>query len=490
MEKMFVGVSLMMKGKWLKGVTKMKTKIAVLTFLICIVMVTTAVKADVLLSTNGDFSGGTHVGNGGNVMPLLWDNWNSLLAGWGNSTADADYNTGGYVVAKIDATNAIGGYAVVYQSPRMSLAAFGIPEGILPFTFKFSADINDLIPGGGGPGAILKLECYDACGVCTNPNPTSCGDERQIAVSGSTWANYVETFTIPTTTKSVAFVFGVSTGWGAPYPTKPSSFAFDNLRIGFTPDETPALYPVPIIGAAWDPANKVISWTNPEGAVSADVYLQVSTTPIGSPDPRASGTRIAHNTTAQTLTVPSIVANRYYYWVVDVSMGTVVVPGLIWDFQTAEAPPTVNAGADQYLVATASPMTLTLNATATDDHGIATYAWTNTTVAADKDPFTTVTINSPTTEDTTVTLTNTEPNHTVTGYYQFTLTVTDTASQATADTVVVGVYGTCAAAAIADPNDPYDGAGDFNGDCKVDLYDFDLFADRWLDCDSLRIACP
>ena len=207
----------------------------------------------------------------------------------------------------------------------------------------------------------------------------SADEEIQITTSGSTWANYTASFVIPATTKSVKFVFGVSTGWGGPN-AKPSSFAFDNLRIGYWYGGTPALYPVPIIGAGQNPANKVISWTNPEGAVNADVYLQESTTPIANPDPRVNGTRIAQNTTAQSLTVSSIQANRYYYWVVDVNMGSYVVPGFIWDFQTNETPPTVNAGADQYLVATASPMTLTLNATAADDHGITTYAWTDITV--------------------------------------------------------------------------------------------------------------
>ena len=99
-----------------------------------------------------------------------------------------------------------------------------------------------------------------------------------------------------------------------------------------------------------------------------------------------------------------------------------------------------------------------------------------------------VTIVSPNTKNTTVTLTNSTGS--VTGYYQFTLTVTDTASQTTADSVVVGVYATCAAAAIADPNDPYDGVGDFNGDCKVDFADFAIFAGKWLACDSLRRPCP
>ena len=124
---MFVAVSLMMKGKWSKGVTEMKANIAVLTFLICMVMVTTAVKADVSVPMNGDFSGGTHVGRGGNVMPLLWDNANNIIdGGWGNPTVDTDYNTGGYVNAKIDGTNATpGGYAVVFQISTMSLAAVG-----------------------------------------------------------------------------------------------------------------------------------------------------------------------------------------------------------------------------------------------------------------------------------------------------------------------------------------------------------------------------
>ena len=489
MSKMFVGVSLMMKGKWSKGVMRMKTNIAVLTFLICFVMVTTAVKADVLLPRNGDFSGGTWIGNGGNLMPLLWNNYNNRIAvpPWG-APADADYNDGGYVVTEVNGTGTpSGGYAVVYMTSTMSLAAIGIPEQLIPFYLDFSADINDRIPGGGGPGSLLKVECYSDLAGVTLIN----SEEQIITTSGSTWATYKGYFVIVDTTKSLQFVFGVTTGWGGPN-AKVSSFAFDNIRVGYTESEfhpSPALFPVPIIGAAHNPANKVISWTNPEGAVNADVYLQESITPIAYPaNPRVNGTKIADDTTAQSLTVSSIQANRYYYWVVDVNMGSSVVQGLLWDFQTAETPPTVNAGADQYLVATASPMTLTLNATAADDHGIATYAWTDITAPGDKDPNTVVTIVSPTTEDTNITLTNSTGS--VTGYYQFTLTVTDDANQITADSVAVGVYGTCAAAAIADPNDNYDGVGDFNGDCKVDLYDFDSFADKWLNCDSLRIPCP
>jgi hypothetical protein len=469
----------------------MKTNIAMLTFLICIVMVTTAVKAADVNLPNGDFSGGTYVGRGGNVMPVLWDNANNRIDGSWGAPADEDYNNGGYVIAEVNGTGTpSGGYAVVFQVSNMSLASVGIPDACLPISdFTISADINDLIPGGGGPGAILKLECYNNLDGGTPNLITTPAEEYQIAVSGSTWANYRQIFTsIPLATKSIKVVFGISTGWGSPN-LNISKFAFDNLRIGFWYyGTTPSLFPVPIMGAVRNPDNKVISWTNPQGAVNADVYLQESTGPNPSPNPRVNGTRIAHNTDAQSLTVSSIQNQRYYYWVVDVNMGDYVVPGFIWDFQTNNL--NVNAGADQYLVVTASPKTLIFNATVTSDNAIATYAWTNITADADKDPLTDVNIVSPTTEDTNVTLTNTDPNRAVNGWYQFNLTVTDVNGNIATDNVAVGVYSTCAAAAIADPNDNYDGTGDLNGDCKVDLHDFATFASKWLSCDSLRRACP
>jgi hypothetical protein len=327
------------------------------------------------------------------------------------------------------------------------------------------------------PNASLKLESW---------TPTVRIDEWPSSfslVSNNTWETHsTPAYHIPTNCTALKAVLVAISA------TATGRYGFDNIEI-LVPGGTPALRPVPIVGAGKDPANKVISWTNPKGAVNADVYMMELTSPADyGVNPRAEGTLVAHNTTDQSVTVPSLQGNRYYYWMVDVNMGSSVIGGFIWDFQTMDAPPTVDAGPNQYLVATASPMTLTLNATASDDHGISTYAWTNITAAADKDPATVVTIVSPNTKNTTVTLTNSTGS--VTGYYQFTLTVTDTAGQTTADSVVVGVYATCAAAAIANPDDTYDGVGDFNGDCKVDFADFAIFAGKWLACDSLRRPCP
>jgi hypothetical protein len=381
------------------------------------------------------------------------------------------------------------GYIVIWATPTINLTTLGIPETERP-DFMISVDINDLIPGGGLPIARISNKCLDnsqngTAGPNTLSNLEYLIDTTNLHVG---WTTYRFNFPMPAGTKSIQPHFGVN------YPAGPngvpaSKFAFDNFRIGFADVFIiPALCPIPIIGGAQNLPNQVIRWTNPQGAINADVYLQVSTVPISpSPNPRLTGTRIAHDINAESLTISSpLVVNRYYYWAVDVNMGEYVVAGFTWDFHTTNL--NVEAGPTQYLVRTASPKTLILNATVTSDNAIATYAWTNITLATDKDPNTVVTIVSPTTEDTNVTLTN--PTGGVTGYYQFTLTVTDVQGNIAADTVAVGVYGTCAAAAIADPNDYYDGVADFNGDCKVDFADFAIFAGKWLACDLLRRPCP
>ncbi len=451
MKKMFLAVSLMMKGKWSKGGTEMKN---LLVLLLVFAIVSTA---SATLVTNGEFT-------------INAAGWNATGGGsWGAEAPTVGGNPGGYVVLW---TN-LGAWSCWYQAGVENLNTLGIPA----YTYVIlQADVN-AIGTSLHTDASLKIESYTSAGVEIEAvaTPFTLG-------SNNTWETHSTTpYLIPYNATSLkAVLVSIPT-------TTAGRYGFDNVEI-LVPGGTPALRPVPIVGAGQNPTNKVISWTNPKGAVNANVYLEELTTPSDYANP-LDGTLIAHNTTAQSLTVPSIVANKYYYWEVDVNMGGgTVVPGFIWVFQTYDSPPTVDAGPNQYLVATASPMTLTLNATASDDHGITTYAWTDITAAGNKDPATVVTIVSPNTKNTTVTLTNSTGS--VTGYYQFTLTVTDTASQTTADSVVVGVYATCAAAAIADPNDPYDGVGDVNGDCKVDLYDFAIFVGKWLACDSLRRPCP
>jgi hypothetical protein len=476
----------------------MKTNIAVLSFLICIVMVTTAVKAadfnDVNLPPNGNFQGGFYYGNWGHRMPNGWQWWDNLMGGYGNPTVSADYNDDGYVIVQMDCNNnSTGnphGYATIWQTPTVNLTTLGIPETALPIDMFIAVDINDLIPGGGLPIAVISNKCLDNSENGTaGPNTLSNLQYSIVDTNAHVgWTTYRYDFPMPEGTKSIQPHFGIDYPAG-PNTGPPSKFAFDNFRIGFLDGITPALCPIPIIGGAQNLPNKVISWTNPPRAVNADVYMMDLPSPADyGVNPRTEGTLIAHDTNAQSLTVSSLRVNRYYYWIVDVNMGSSVVGGFIWDFHTTNL--NVVAGPTQYLVRTASPKTLILNATVTSDNAIATYAWTNITAAANKDPYTTVTIVSPTTEDTNVTLTNTEPNHTVDGWYQFTLTVTDVQGNIAADTVNVGVYATCAAAAIADPNDNYTGAGDLNGDCKVDLYDFAVIANNWLACDSLRRSCP
>jgi hypothetical protein len=452
---MFTVVSLMMKGKWSKGGTEMKN---LLVLLLVFAIVSTASATFV---TNGECTTNMAGWNASGGAP-----W---LAGYSATGG----NPGGYATL----WTSQGGWSCWYQVGVEDLNTLGIPAGT---TVILQADVNAI---GTSPltDASLKIESYTSAGVQIEAVATGFH-----MVANNTWETHATAeYGIPSNAASLkAVLVAIAT-------TAPGTYGFDNVEI-LIPSRfggTPALRPVPIIGAGMNLANKVISWTNPKGAINADVYMEELTTPSEYAYPQLDGTLIAHNTTAQSLTVPSIVANKYYYWEVDVNMGGgTVVPGFIWVFQTYDSPPTVDAGPNQYLVATASPMTLTLNATASDDHGITTYAWTDITAAGNKDPATVVTIVSPNTKNTTVTLTNSTGS--VTGYYQFTLTVTDTASQTTADSVVVGVYSTCAAAAIADPNDPYDGVGDFNGDCKVDFADFAIFAGKWLACDSLRRPCP
>ncbi len=245
-------------------------------------------------------------------------------------------------------------------------------------------------------------------------------------------------------------------------------------------------------GPNFDPAATSFTWQNPDpndpaDTVTAEAYLLESATPLVEdpnlgPDIFEPGVQTLAVDAGQESAAVSLSTGNYYYWAVHVTdSGTgITTPGFVWRFQTNDIPPSVNAGDDQYLVTTGSPMALNIDATVTDPDSSPTITWTDLTNDADKNPNTTVTINSPGTEDTSVTLENLVDGE-VTGYYIFEITADDGVNPAVTDTIDIVVYGTCGEAADADPTDDYDITGDLNLDCKKDILDFAIFAAGWLD---------
>ncbi|MBC8378850.1 MAG: hypothetical protein H8E62_06735 [Planctomycetes bacterium] len=297
----------------------------------------------------------------------------------------------------------------------------------------------------------------------------------------TSWANYSTDYTLTTdATELVVSMMNLASDFGTP-----ADIGFDNITVT-VPGK--ALRPIPSVGFGYAATATSVSWENPAGATSVAAYLLESDVPLN--DPNMGPTIFEPGVV--TLTVDgglesatvSLLDDKYYYWAVHVDAGQ----GYVWDFQTLDSPPTVAAGDDQYLLTTGSPMVLSLDATVTDD-GTPTITWTDISNAGDMDPDTVVTINSASTEDTTVTLTN-GVSGAVTGWYQFQITVDDGINPAETDTVAIGVYPTCADAAAADPADGWASVGDIDGDCKANLTDFALFAAAWLDCNSNRVTCP
>ena len=396
--------------------------------------------------------------------------WNYTGASFSADHNTAGGNPNGFTILRAEAN---GGWGIAYQVGLEDFNELGIPPG---WGVTLQCDVKALSGTSSLEGAYLKIETWAA-------TYTLGGPEVDISPVTTDWATYSIDYTSDAGGIGLKCILITKweTGFGA------TDHGFDNVEI-LVRGGTPALRPVPINNAG-ALTTTPLSWENSSGTTSVDVYLLDCNDPCTSPDPRGSGLKIVDGLDVESVTV-SLAEDKHYYWVVDeYGAGDYNDTGFIWYFQTQDSPPDVNAGADQYLVATASPMDVNLDATVTEDNPGETYAWTDITVAADKDPATTVTINTPTTEDTTVTLTNTV-NGTVTGWYQFTLTVTDSNSQVTADSITVGVYDTCAEAATEDPGDAYDDTADSNGDCKKDLKDLALLGAFWLDCNANRIACP
>ena len=139
-----------------------------------------------------------------------------------------------------------------------------------------------------------------------------------------------------------------------------------------------------------------------------------------------------------------------------------------------DVPVYVTAGEDQTIYFKNLPVDL--DGTLVVDDGKpadATLEWTLTTVPAGADANF-ISINSPTTADTTVTF----PSSPVEGDYTFTLTGDDTATTSSDSVVITMIIPTCADVIADGLTNPMD----FNTDCKVDILDFAAFAAEWLDC--------
>ncbi|MBN1764224.1 MAG: PQQ-like beta-propeller repeat protein [Sedimentisphaerales bacterium] len=331
------------------------------------------------------------------------------------------------------------------------------------------------------------------------------------------------------------WVSGVETGGGNlvrldPVPgTSPQAYTPTLLMLsprGGTSDyrftdvmyfEQKAAYaPIPASGkkVALDLAQT--SWTNPDpnqpgGQVTCDVWFTLNypeylpfpdpnLLKISDPNDRASwwlenpnfemyATKVIDNQPINTLNLSTVTTvpltyGQTYYWRVDTrdtsnpEAGTTIGP--VWLFTADNSAPQVDAGQTVYTWLTNGTVDVTMAPTISDDGrpnppGAYTVLWEE--VVDDPD----VTINNPTVQAATVTITKT-------GSYTLKLTVDD--SQLTnAATVTVNVYMDACSAAKGVPGYAKD-PGDFDNDCDVDLDDFLQLAADWLHSTALAAPLP
>ncbi|MHC4232790.1 MAG: hypothetical protein ACYSUS_00080 [Planctomycetota bacterium] len=235
--------------------------------------------------------------------------------------------------------------------------------------------------------------------------------------------------------------------------------------------------PNPAIGEVVSAGAYTMSWVLPApadagGTVTCDVYLA-----SGEPNFLPS-TKIVDDQAVESVGVTLVNATDYY-WRIDINDTSPsepnVIVGPVFDFYAGNKAPSVDAGADVYTWLDGGTAQVNLLGTLVDDDGVpvpATVSWAVTSEpSAGAATFTTATNQL-----------NASVSLTELGDYVLTLTADDTELTGS-DTVTIRVYeDNCEAAkgsGIATL------AGDFDGNCIVDITDFAVFSGNWLQDISL-----
>ena len=397
-------------------------------------------------------------------------------------------------------------------------------------------DVISITNPGGSPSGIVKMEYFAA--TASFPN----GDTGGGSLDSDVWDPisldtpgsyvFVSAEPIPDRTAAITPVLG-TTGVG-------TILEIDNVWLGKagTYSMTKASNPNPANGATVGSSLEMLSWTNPEPfnpaeATTCDVYfldageLPLPEDPNLGPDLVDSGAiQIADDLPAEILdlndaleTVLPLNDDHYYYWAVhctDPNNGVFITSqGDIWYFYTGDAVPVVDAGPDQFMWLSQDDSELDggndpnvrwfkVIGTYTDD-GKSEIADANSVNLnwewdPDNGEFGIIEVSDVHDEDTqtvtavykTVYAEGGDPDMStaIPGYWNLELQVTDGIGTGR-DASYHRIDEDCLSAAENDPSDDYDGAGDFNRDCKKNLADFAVFAAGWLECNALKLDdCP
>ncbi len=242
---------------------------------------------------------------------------------------------------------------------------------------------------------------------------------------------------------------------------------------------TALLDPHPADGSLVSPGQVELSWTLPDPHVPGepvlvDVYFTDDLEALEQfTNPAAIQVVDARNVTSVLVqTQPK----TRYYWAVDTYVGSENDPilGPIFTFYADNMAPQVNAGADIVTWLEDGLRTGLLDATVTDDGAIFPYTvqWTVVSEPVEGAAI----IETPTAEDTNVTLT-------ATGIYVLQVEAFD-GEYTGSDTITISVYDDpCQAAQSLPDYEPL--VGDLNGDCRVDELDMALLEEHWMQDSSL-----